>query len=98
VIGYYTIPFACTIMGWSIQVDAGTDTVDIWKIATGTAIPTVTNTITAAALPAIAAGTVNQSTTLTGWTTSVAANDIMAANLTTTSGTGYISIQIACTQ
>ncbi len=98
VMGYLTVPFACTITGWSIQVDAGTDTVDVWKIAAGTAIPTVSNTITASALPAISTGTVLQSTTLTGWTTTVTANDIIGVNLKTTATTGYISFQLGCTQ
>ena len=66
-IAYITVPFACTIQGWSIQVDAGTATVQFWEIATGTAIPTVTNTISTSGV-SIATGTVIQSTTLTDFT------------------------------
>jgi hypothetical protein len=29
---YVTIPFACTIQQWDLTVDAGTATVDVWKI------------------------------------------------------------------
>lgn len=79
--GYVTVPFAGTITGWNITADAGTCTLDIWKIATGTAIPTVSNTITASAKPALATGTAIHSTTLTAWTTSVVANDIIGFNL-----------------
>ncbi len=46
---YTTIPYACTISAWNITVDTGTATVDIWKVATGTAIPTNGNSITSAA-------------------------------------------------
>lgn len=74
--GYITVPYAGTITAWSITADAGTCTFDIWKIASGTAVPTVANTITAAAKPALSSGTAVRSTSLPGWTTSVAANDL----------------------
>ena len=48
-VAYFTIPYACTISAWNITVNAGTVTFDIWKVASGTAVPTVANTITAAA-------------------------------------------------
>jgi len=95
---YMTINFACTIAAWDISVDAGTATIDLWKIATGTAVPTVTNTITASALPAISTGTSIHSTTLTGWTTSVAANDIVAFQLKTVSGVKFLSVSFQCNQ
>lgn len=96
VLGYVVVPSACTIIGWDILVDAGTATVDVWKIATGTALPTVTNTITASAKPAIASGTAIHSTTLTGWTTSVAANDIFGFNLDAVATAKYITVDVQC--
>jgi hypothetical protein len=95
---YFTVPFACTISAWNMAVDAGTATIDIWKIATGTAIPTVTNTITASALPAIASGTALHSTTLTSWTTSVSANDIFGFQLKTVATAKFVSIDLECDQ
>jgi len=96
--GYLTIPFACTISAWNMSVDTGTATVDVWKIATGTAIPTVSNTITASALPAIASNTSLHSTTLTGWTTAVAANDIVGINLKTTASATVVNLTLECDQ
>ena len=95
---YVTVPFACTIAAWNILVDTGTATIDIWKIATGTAIPTVANTITASATPAIAANTAIHSTTLTGWTTVVAANDIVGVNLKVVSGATFANLVVECDQ
>ncbi len=95
---YLTVPYACTIAAWNISVDAGTGTVDIWKIATGTAVPTVSNTITASALPAISTGTSIHSTTLTGWTTSVAANDIFGFQLNTVATSKFLEIDVQCNQ
>ena len=93
---YTTVPYSCTIQAWNITVDAGTATVDIWKVATGTAIPTVANTITASATPAISTGTAIHSTTLTGWTTSVAANDIFGFNLKVVSTATYVNLAVQC--
>jgi len=96
-VGYLTVPFSCTIVGWAIMVDAGTLTIDVLKIATGTAVPTAS--ITASATPAISTGTAIYSTTLTGWTTSVAAYDILGFKITVTNGTPkQATIQLFCAQ
>lgn len=95
---YFTVPYACTISAWNMALDAGTATIDIWKIATGTAVPTVSNTITASALPAIASGTALHSTTLTSWTTSVSANDIFGFQLKTVATAKFVSIDVECDQ
>ena len=99
---YFTVPYACAIAGWNMNVlpSGGTATVDIWKIATGgTAAPTVSNSITASALPALSTGTLIQSTTLTGWTTSVAAKDDFGFQLKTVGGSAtYVEIDLTCTQ
>jgi hypothetical protein len=94
VLCYIVVPTAGTITGWDIVVDAGTATVDVWKVATGTAKPTVSETITASAKPAIASGTAIHSTTLTAWTTSVAANDIIGFNLDAVGTAKYITINL----
>lgn len=99
---YVTVPFACTISAWNILVDTGTATVDIWRVATGTAIPTVAGTITAAAVPAISAGTAIHSTTLTGWcgtgTCLIAANDIIGVNLKVVASATYLNMVVECGQ
>lgn len=99
---YVTVPFACTISAWNILVDTGTATVDIWRVATGTAIPTVADTITAAAVPAISAGTAIHSTTLTGWcgtgTCLIAANDIIGVNLKVVASATFVNMVVECDQ
>jgi len=96
--GYLTVPFACTISAWNMSVDTGTATVDVWKIATGTGIPTISNTITASATPAIASNNSLHSTTLTGWTTAVAANDIVGINLKATASATVVNLTVECDQ
>lgn len=74
--------YSGTIVGWTLieeNASGGSVVVDIWK--TSAAVPTVANTIVAAAPPT---GTgVTTSTTMTGWTTSVAANDVFKVSVTT---------------
>ena len=101
ILGYATVPIGCTITGWDIAVDAGTATVKTLKVAAGTAIPTLGSNSISTSGVAISTGTVVQSTTLTDFTTTtVTANDIVGADLITTSGVGYINFQLvmSCTK
>ena len=79
---FFRIPRAGTITGWSIVAEgtSPTATFDVWKIASGTALPTVANTIFGTK-PALATGSAITSTTMAGWTTSFADNDIFAINV-----------------
>lgn len=93
---YVVASASCTVLNWSILVDTGTATVDVWKITSTTALPTITNTITASATPAIATGTKAASSTLTGWTTSVASGDVVGINLKTVASATLVSFAMAC--
>jgi hypothetical protein len=95
---YFTVPYACTISAWNIAVDAGTVTFDIWKIASGSAVPTVSNAITASAKPALSSGTALHSTSMSGWTTSVTANDIFGIQLNTVATAKFAELDIQCNQ
>jgi hypothetical protein len=97
-LAYLTVPFGCTISAWNATVDTGTIAWGVWKAATGTAVPTAGNSIVAGAPPAIATGTAVHSTTLTGWTTAVAANDIFAFAVTAVSGPTIASLVLECDQ
>jgi hypothetical protein len=93
---YLTVPFACTINAWSIVVDAGTATVKFWRKATGTAIPTSSDSINTSGVE-ISTGTAVRSTTLSDFTsTSIAANDILAANLTAVSTAKFLNAVLEC--
>ncbi|HWR52243.1 MAG TPA: hypothetical protein VN428_14120 [Bryobacteraceae bacterium] len=95
---YLTVPFACTISAWNLIVDQGTATVDIWKLAQGNGNPAIANTITGSATPAIASGTEATGTTLTGWTTAVAARDRVAISLTAVSAATFVNLTVECVQ
>jgi hypothetical protein len=93
---YVTVPFACTITAYNLAVDAGTITVKFWKVATGSAIPTSSNSISTSGV-SISSGTAIHSTTVTDFTTTtITANDIMAMNVTAVSTAKYVNGVLEC--
>lgn len=80
--GYIEIPYACTINRVTMLADqSGSAVLDLWKDTYANYPPTVADTITADAKPTISAATKSQDSTLTGWTTSITAGDIIGFNL-----------------
>lgn len=79
---YVRVPYAGTITSWHLIADvAATCVIDVWKAAGS--VPTVANTITASAKPALTTATTATSSTLTGWSTTVTAGDVFGFNLQT---------------
>lgn len=76
------IPFACTILEVSMLADqSGSIVVDVWKDTYANAPPTDADSITASAPPTISVATKSQDSTLTGWTTAIAAGDVLRFNV-----------------
>lgn len=76
------VPFGYTVTGWTLLADqSGSIVVDIWADTYANYPPTVTDTITASAKPTISAATKGQSSTLTGWTTSIAGGRSLRINV-----------------
>jgi hypothetical protein len=74
--------FAATIVGWTLLGDqSGSLVIDIWKDTYANFAPTVADTITASAKPTISSATKGQSSSLTGWTTSISAGDVLRFNV-----------------
>lgn len=80
--GHLEIPFACTIQQVTTLADqSGSIVVDIWKDTYANFPPTDADSITASAPPTLSTAQKAQDSTLTGWTTSIAAGDILAFNV-----------------
>lgn len=80
--GDLEIPFACTINQATLVADqSGSIVIDIWKDTYANFPPTVADTITASAKPTLSSAAKSQDATLTGWTTSIAAGDILRFNV-----------------
>jgi hypothetical protein len=92
----YHVPFAGTIVGCVILTDGGPGNCqfDIWKAALSNHYPPVVgDSIVDAHKPSITGGQSFQDTTLTGWTTAVAAGDVLAFKLE--SSTTFTEISVA---
>ena len=75
-------PYAAVIQEAVILADqAGDIVVDIWKAAYASFPPTVAGTICAAAKPTLSDTDSYRDTTLTGWTTALAAGDVLRFNV-----------------
>ena len=80
--GDLVIPFNCTITQWTLLANqTGSIVVDIWKDTYANFPPTVADSITASAKPTISSAVKGQSSTLTGWTTTFNAGDILRLNV-----------------
>jgi len=80
--GHLEVPFACTILQATLLADqSGSIVVDIWKDTYANFPPTDADSITASAPPTISSAQKSQDSMLSGWTTSIAAGDILAFNV-----------------
>lgn len=74
--------FACTITGWTLTADqTGSIVIDVWKDTYANFPPTVADTIAGTEKPTISAAVKGQDTSLSTWTTSVAAGDMLRFNV-----------------
>lgn len=93
--GDLTVPFACTITGVTLLGDtSGSIVIDLWKDVYNQFPPTDADSITASAPPTITSTTKSTDTTLTGWTTSVTAGDIIRFNVDSVTSFTRVTIAI----
>jgi len=102
--GYLEIPFGCTINRATLLADqSGSIVVNIWKCTysqfdAGGTHPVVGDKITASAPPTISSTTKAQDSTLTGWTTSISAGDILAFNVDSVSTLTRVTLSLKVTK
>lgn len=97
--GYLEIPFACTITQVTTLADqSGSIVVDIWKDTYANYPPTVADTITASAKPTLSSAIKAQDATLTGWTKTIAAGDILGFNVDSVATVKEVTISLKVTK
>ena len=95
--GFLEIPFACTITAARVLLDqSGSIVVDIWKDTYANYPPTVADTITASAKPTVSSATKSEDATLTGWTTSVTAGNILGFNVDSITTATRATVSLTC--
>lgn len=91
---YVKVPFAGTITAATIIGDpSGSAVVDVWKEAANV-LPTNADSIAAAAKPTLSSDDIAVDSTLTGWTTSVSANDVFGFELESVTTCTRISVEL----
>jgi len=94
-----TLPADGTITGWTLLADASGDAVvDIWKDVYANYPPTVVDTITAAALPTLSGAVKATNSTLTGWTTALAAGDVLRFHLNSSATVKRLELTLTYTR
>lgn len=97
--GFVIMPYSGTITEWTIIADqSGSSVIDIWKSTYASAPPTIANTITGSALPTLTTAQTAQSSTLTGWTTSVTTGDVIGFNVNSASSVTRLTLSIKITK
>ena len=84
--GFIEVPFAGTITAVTVlstdaAVTSGSIVIDLWKDTYANYPPVVGDSITASAKPTLSGATKSRDTTLPGWTTSLAAGDIVGVTV-----------------
>lgn len=93
------IPFNATITAVTLQANTtGSIVVDIWKDSYGNFPPAVADSICASAKPTITSAAKSQDTTLTGWTTTIAAGDILYFNVDSVSSISNVVLTLTVTK
>jgi hypothetical protein len=88
-------PYDMTITGWTLLAnETGSIVIDIWKDTYGNHKPTIADSITASAKPTISASNKANSSTLTGWTTSITKGDVIVINVDSASSIKQVNLWI----
>jgi hypothetical protein len=94
---FIEIPYDCTINSWSLLADTSGDvSVDI-RTGSFSGYPTVSS-IVASAPPTLSSAQKASSSTLTGWTTSLNAGDVIVFYLSSVSTITQLAVQLQVTR
>lgn len=97
--GSVAVPFACTIDSWSLVASPlGSITVDVWKTPLADYPPSVADSITGGAKPAISNGQQASSSSLGAWNTVIAPGDTISFHVDAASSVTLASIAIRVTR
>lgn len=95
---YLTVPVNCTITKARIVADvSGSISVDIWKDTYANYPPTVADSIVASAPVVLSSQQTNEDSTLTGWTTSLTAGDVLEIKVNSASTVTKVFIDLFVT-
>lgn len=95
--GYIEAVAACTISRATLLADqTGSIVIDVWKDTYANYPPVDADSITASAPPTISSSNKSQDTTLTGWTTTVSAGDVIGFNVDSVTTLERVHLILKC--
>lgn len=98
IIGYATVPISGTITKVRLLADqAGSAVVDIWLDSFANFPPTNADSITGGNEPTLSAADKYEDSTLTGWTTTVTAGDVLGFNVDSASTITRLTVELEIT-
>lgn len=93
--GYLTVPYACKIISNTLLANqSGSIVIDVWKDTYANFPPVDADSITASAPPTLSSAQKSTDATLTGWTTTLAAGDILAFNVDSASAVELVHLSL----
>lgn len=93
--GYVQVPFNVTISSWRVFADiAGSIVVDVWKDNYTNFPPIVGDSIAGSEKPTLSGVQKNEDTSLSTWTTSISAGDILAFNVDSATTVTRVTVQL----
>jgi hypothetical protein len=100
--GVLVVPWACTITQVTLlsadpAITSGSIVIDIWKDSYTNYPPTVADSICASAKPTLSSAIKSQDATLTGWTTTIAAGEILGFNVDSVSSVKRVRVDLQVT-
>jgi hypothetical protein len=95
--GFFQVPYSGTITGWTLLADVSGSAVLTVKKSTYAGFPTTTS-IVASAPPTLSSQQKATSTTLTGWTTAITADDVLEYDLTSATTVTRITLELQITR
>jgi hypothetical protein len=97
--GDLIVPWNCTVTGWTLLADqSGSIVIDVWRDSYANYPPTVADTIAGSEKPTLSSATKNQDLTLTTWTTSLSAGDILRFNVDSVATVQRVTLAIHVTR
>lgn len=93
--GHLEVPFSGTIQQATMAADqSGSVVVDVWKTSYAGFPPASGNSICGSAKPTISSAQKSQDATLSGWTKTISAGDILAFNVDSCSSITRLAISL----
>lgn len=92
----FIVPYAMVVSDWTLLADvSGSIQIDLWKDTYGSYPPTDADSITGTDVPKLISNTKDTSSSLTGWTTSFAKDDIIRVNVDSVSAITRVVLSIS---